>query len=682
LPFYPYDRFYTVYGSSMIKRILFAFCLFASSACHVRHSDGLRSGFSGPESATLPLYKSRFTDTKIFVEATLNGDKRCLFLLDTGSSLTVLSQTIADELGLVAQRKPGELVGIGGTTPWYGGNLNKLRIGPYSVSNLPVAIGVQGVPDNVGSVPLAGILGNDVLGQFQVAIDYPMNVVELARPDTMSLPDHAVPLFFNGQHALTRTTLTARSPSGQTVEQPALLEIDTGARGILLFGGTEGKLATVSTEGVEPLAGVGTDSALPLTGLLRTTRRVPIVRFPVGGTIIEKAQTAVWIDYSTPHRRHAAGMPGLLGHQALKDHRVLIDYPGKRFALTASTSSAPANDVVDWYLKSYRKDHDPMTRIRLLLMLDRPEEARRRLEALAKQPTKHPDAVVLLARTKRASGDIEGAQELLSTVTIRDLVDHGEINAWVNSHWLNGDLAGSLAQSNLAIQLDPKSADAWLSRADSLLAAGRTAESRVAMAEVVHLSQNPDAHLLRRGFVSMLDGDVDGALTHLRKLLNLNPSLGYAQWLYTSVTDDVVREELVASDINRAQERLHPGDEPLDFLAAAWNSLGDTERSSQLMKRGLARDCERAPAERSKQNCVAWYQAMGFHELPEARKLIEQALDSEPNRPEFMDTMAVVLEAQGDLDAARSMAWQAALHSPDDVYLFMQALRLGQPGHP
>jgi tetratricopeptide (TPR) repeat protein len=180
----------------------------------------------------------------------------------------------------------------------------------------------------------------------------------------------------------------------------------------------------------------------------------------------------------------------------------------------------------------------------------------------------------------------------------------------------------------------------------------------------------------------MLDGDVDGALTHLRRLLNLNPSLGYAQWLYTSVTDDQVREQLVASDLNRAQQRLHPGDEPLDFLAAAWNSLGDLERSNKLMERGLERDCGRANAETSQQNCVAWYQAMGFHELTEARGLIEKALISEPNRPEFMDTMAVVLEAQGELSAARAMAWQAALHSPDDVYLFMQALRLGEPGHP
>lgn len=672
----------SVYGGVMKNLIVFAVCLLVSTGCHVRNKEVLQAGLRGPDSATLPLYRSRFTDTKIFIEATLNGDKRCLFLLDTGSSLTVLSQEIADELGLVAQRKKGELIGVGGTTPWYGGNLSSLRIGPYTVSNLPVAIGVQGVPSNVGTVPLAGILGNDFLGQFQVAIDYPQNVIELGRPGTLAMPGHAVPLFFNGQHALTRTTLTARSPNGRTVEQPALLEIDTGARGILLFGGTEGPLETVTTEGVEPLAGVGTDSALPLSGLLRTTRRVPVVRFPIGGTIIDDPQTAVWIDYSAPHRRHSAGMPGLLGHRALKDHRVMIDYPGKRFALVDSVESAPVNDVVDWYLKTYRKEHDSMTRIRLLLMLGRAEEAHRKLESLAKQPGKNPDAVVLLARTMRASGDLEGAQDLLATVTIRDLVDQDEISAWVNSHWLNGDLAESLNQSNLAIQLDPTSPAAWLSRADSLLAAGRTAESRIAMAEVVHLTQNPDAHLLRRGFVSMLDGDVDGALTHLRRLLNLNPSLGYAQWLYTSVTDDQVREQLVASDLNRAQQRLHPGDEPLDFLAAAWNSLGDLERSNKLMERGLERDCGRANAERSQQNCVAWYQAMGFHELTEARGLIEKALISEPNRPEFMDTMAVVLEAQGELSAARAMAWQAALHSPDDVYLFMQALRLGEPGHP
>ncbi|MAY80374.1 MAG: hypothetical protein CL930_06260 [Deltaproteobacteria bacterium] len=646
-------------------------------ACKLAHKSPT-PGFRGPDSATLPLYRSRFTDTKIFIEATVNGDDRYLFLVDTGSSLTVLNQGIADELGLVSVRKPGELVGIGGSSPWYSANVERLRIGPYSINNLPVAVGVQGVPDDVGSVPLAGIIGNDVLGRFQVAIDYPGNTIQLARPNTIVLPEHAVPLFFNGQHALTRTTLTARSESGRTVEQPALLEIDTGARGLLLFGGTNGALGTVATEGVEPLAGIGTNTSLPLNGLLRTTRRVPIVRFPVGGKIIEQAQPAIWIDYSTPNRRHAAGMPGLLGYRALKDHKVIIDYPSKRFALDESTNVQPVNDVVDWYLKSHRKEHDPMTRIRLLLMLDRVDEALRRLEQLAKQPDQHPDAVVLLARSRRASGDLLSAHELLSTITIRDLVDHGEIIAWVNSLWLSGENEQSLTQSELAIQLAPDAASAWLARADSLLAAGRTAEARVALAEVVHLSQNPDAHLLRRGFVSLVDGDVDGALTHFRRILRLNPSFGYPQWLYTTISREQTREALIAYDLNQAQERLHPGDEPLDFLSAAWNILGDQKRSEDLMKRGLQRDCERAPAPVSKSNCVAWYQAMGVQELSEARKLIEGALASEPHRPEFMDTMAVVLEAQGDIAAAHSMAVKAALHSPDDVYLFTQALRLGQ----
>jgi tetratricopeptide (TPR) repeat protein len=665
----------------MNKWILLVVSLLVSTGCHLGHKSPA-TGLRGPDSATLPIYKSRFTNSKIFVEATLNGDKPYLFLLDTGSSLTVLSQEVADQLGMEGVRKPGELVGLGGSIPWYSAKVDRLRIGPYSISNLPVAIGVQGVPDNVGSIPLAGVIGNDVLGRFQLSIDYPGNSLQLARPGTLKIPGHAVPLFFNGQHALTRTTLTARSESGQTVEQPALLEIDTGARGILLFGGTGGNLDTVSTEGIEPIAGIGTGDNLPLSGLLRTTRRVPIVRFPIGGKTIENAQPAIWIDYTTPNRRHASGMPGLLGHRALKDHRVIIDYPGKRFALVDSVEVQPINDVVEWYLKSYRKDHDAMTRIKLLLMLGRTDEAHRKLEQLAKQPERNPGAVVLLARAKRASGDLTGAHLLLSTVTIRDLVEHGEIIAWVNSLWLSGDIDESLAQSNLAVQLDPKAASAWLARADSLLAAGRSAESRIAMAEVVHLTQNPDAHLLRRGFVSMLDGDVDGALTHLRRLLRLNPSLGYAQWLYTTVSTDETREALVAYDLNQAQGRLHPGDEPLDFLAAAWNTLGDPERSKRLMKRGLERDCERAPVEMSKSNCVAWYQAMGAQELAKAHELIEQALASAPHRPEFMDTMTVVLEAQGDIGGARSMAWQAALHSPDDVYLFTQALRLGQLDQP
>ena len=62
-------------------------------------------------------------------------------------------------------------------------------------------------------------------------------------------------------------------------------------------------------------------------------------------------------------------------------------------------------------------------------------------------------------------------------------------------------------------------------------------------------------------------------------------------------------------------------------------------------------------------------------ELDDAERKVSKALERHPGRAEFLDTLAVVREAAGNAAGARDASWEAARHSPDDVYLFTQALR-------
>ena len=94
------------------------------------------------------------------------------------------------------------------------------------------------------------------------------------------------------------------------------------------------------------------------------------------------------------------------------------------------------------------------------------------------------------------------------------------------------------------------------------------------------------------------------------------------------------------------------------------------------MLNGLTRDCSKASDKASQQNCTAWYHALARTDLEKAEQLVETALAKRPHRAEYLDTLAVVLEAQGRHSDAREAAWKAALQVPDDVYLFTQALRL------
>ena len=91
---------------------------------------------------------------------------------------------------------------------------------------------------------------------------------------------------------------------------------------------------------------------------------------------------------------------------------------------------------------------------------------------------------------------------------------------------------------------------------------------------------------------------------------------------------------------------------------------------------GLERDCNAATTAPSRINCEAWYQSMTGYRLDEARKKVTLALDTHPDRAEFLDTLAVILEAKGDVSGAQQASIRAAQSAPDDLYLLTQALRL------
>ena len=196
-----------------------------------------------------------------------------------------------------------------------------------------------------------------------------------------------------------------------------------------------------------------------------------------------------------------------------------------------------------------------------------------------------------------------------------------------------------------------------------------------AMQSAIDLEANPAAHLLRRSIIAMIDGDKDGALSHLREHIRLAPHDGYGHWLYAQVAEGPERQAMASADLDMASRGLSAQQLPMDFLAGAWQILGDEDRSDELFKAGLERDCSRAQTDASRQNCEAWYQAMLGRDLGEAELKVSAALKAFPGRAEFLDTLAVVRDAAGDTEGARDASWEAARHSPDDVYLFTQALR-------
>jgi len=111
----------------------------------------------------------------VSLPVTINDRSTFLFLLDTGSSRTILSSAAADRLGIPKERKMTMLTAGGGLA----GSLRTLESLQVADACLDdVEIGVADVP-LMQRLHVDGILGSDYLRHFKVTIDYDNEVVDI-----------------------------------------------------------------------------------------------------------------------------------------------------------------------------------------------------------------------------------------------------------------------------------------------------------------------------------------------------------------------------------------------------------------------------------------------------------------------------------------------------------------------
>ncbi len=631
--------------------------------------------------AELPLWRSP-SGRKVFVEADLGDGKPRLFLLDTGADISVLSAESAAELGIVASDSgAGALAGLGGRVQqWKSAIVPEVGLGPYGVTNVMFAVGLPGIPERVGMAPLAGILGNNVWSHFQVVVDYPANTLELWR-DGLPIPETASSLWFDGSHIRTWATLEMQPPDGgPAVRHAWTVEVDTGATGLLLYGDQQGDarpLLKLARPGEEPIFGVGADAAMPLSTFMQQTLRLPVVAVELGGARIEEAVQTSWLP--DPGNNQPLRLQGLAGHELFDEHRLILDYLGRSIALAPSTRPPVDRDVHAWaldQLKRARTRDDRLARARLNAGLGHEDEARGELRRLLREDPDDTDVRVLLARLERFGGEAALALEHLSALPVEALVDQGEILAVVNSTWLAGDRDAARTLADRAVAARPDDPGAWLALSDIARVQHDLATARSSLRTATKLTGEPDSHLLRRALLAQAEGDLHGAITHLRRMIQLYPGAPVTPWIYAWTVRQTAEADLAIEDLDKARERLHDGEGPLDFLAAAYRLLNRPDLARSLMDAGIARDCGLATEAPDRQNCEAWYRAVAGVDLDGARTRIDAAVQARPQNHQFLDTLAVVLEAQGAASAARDAAWAAARTNPEDVYLLWQADRL------
>ena len=223
---------------------------------------------------------------EVVIPVFIGGEGPYRFLLDTGSSHTVISQTLATTLGAVPVAKAPIATSVGSILALVV-RLPDVAVGSARVESL---LATSLPPDAAGMLGdgISGVLGQDFLSQFNYTLDYRTSRLSW---DDEDQTEKGVRLALEPSHG----RFLVHLPQDQRCRCPVRLVPDSGANGVVLFAGTEADRLPVNTAGpsmrLATLVGDGTARGVTVKKLLvgaATLWNVPAARVVLPEGTIEE----------------------------------------------------------------------------------------------------------------------------------------------------------------------------------------------------------------------------------------------------------------------------------------------------------------------------------------------------------------------------------------------------------
>jgi hypothetical protein len=276
-------------------------------------------------------------DNRAFVDVRVDAKGPFAFILDTGSSSSTISTTLAEKLKLVPV---GAGTGTGaGEQPLSFSNvhLNDLAVGPFSVGDLDIpAMDTTRLSRVIGFQHFDGVLGAELFRKYIVTLDAARKQVTIQDQDQFKPAADAIPVPFTLDE--NETPLVEASIDGTT----ALFQIDTGDRfSLTLFNGfwrshqLDMKMGTT----VEAMTGYGGGG--PIRGIVGRP-----AHFSIGNLAVPAPVTRLSLQAAGAFTR--GDRAGSIGMGILKRFTVSFDYGHRVMWLSKSA----AFDVPDRYDRS------------------------------------------------------------------------------------------------------------------------------------------------------------------------------------------------------------------------------------------------------------------------------------------------------------------------------------------
>ena len=275
---------------------------------------------SGHSSLKIPF---ELSSNLILLKARFNDSAPLWFILDTGADSTVIDSQLAKALGLKAR---GREVGTGsaGTATALIFKGNSLKLPNVDAMNLKIS----GLPIDFLSAPLgrklSGVIGNDILKELVVEVDYESQVVNLYQPEgyQYSGPGEVIPITLEDNLPFIRARIAI---AGRPVIG-GKFELDSGSTGAILFNSpyvNRNKLLDSISKTIQSREGGVGGTAKSFSGRVKAIR---LGNFQLENSVAKFSRATRGDDASAKY-------DGLIGGEILHRFKVVFDYSRRRMIL-------------------------------------------------------------------------------------------------------------------------------------------------------------------------------------------------------------------------------------------------------------------------------------------------------------------------------------------------------------
>jgi predicted aspartyl protease len=145
------------------------------------------------------------------------------FILDTGSAPSIVNERVVQQLGLSTQA--AWTAALGRRVPLQAATIPSLELGPIRAESLPVLVKDLSRQEHDYGIPIAGIIGLDVLSKSSFRLDYDAADIKFGEVARKGIP---VPF-----DARTGTAVAEARIEGK----PVRMLVDTGSDSLVILGG-------------------------------------------------------------------------------------------------------------------------------------------------------------------------------------------------------------------------------------------------------------------------------------------------------------------------------------------------------------------------------------------------------------------------------------------------------------